>query len=270
MNAEIQHTDVGAYALGLLEEADRRAFDVHLARCDACAAELAVMRGLAGNLDDFRPESAEDLPVFATTTTGAGDEQPAVHDLLRQRARRDRARRRSRVLFGAAAGIVLAAGGAAIGAAVATAAGEPGSPAPPAVARGTDVDAAGGERGGGIAPATVSDGTRQLLDTGELHEATDPGSGAHGTVATEGKRWGTRVALELSKVSGPRSCELVAVDRDGEAHVVTGWAVPDDGYGVPGSPEPLTVQGGVALPPDRIERFEVRLAGGGTLLTVPA
>jgi anti-sigma factor RsiW len=38
-----EHTDVGAYALGLLEPEDRRAFEEHLAGCPACAAELAEL-----------------------------------------------------------------------------------------------------------------------------------------------------------------------------------------------------------------------------------
>ena len=36
-----QHIDVGAYALGLLEEQDSAAFEAHLANCPRCHAELA-------------------------------------------------------------------------------------------------------------------------------------------------------------------------------------------------------------------------------------
>mgnify|MGYP001329640511 CR=1 FL=1 len=32
MSSPVEHTDVGAYALGLLEEDDRRAFEAHLRR----------------------------------------------------------------------------------------------------------------------------------------------------------------------------------------------------------------------------------------------
>ena len=51
-----QHTDVGAYALGLLEPADRQEFERHLAGCPDCAAELAELAGMrayhAGSLDN--------------------------------------------------------------------------------------------------------------------------------------------------------------------------------------------------------------------------
>jgi anti-sigma factor RsiW len=45
-----EHTDVGAYSLGLLEQQDRRAFEAHLADCQTCAAELAELAGMAGLL----------------------------------------------------------------------------------------------------------------------------------------------------------------------------------------------------------------------------
>ena len=41
-----EHTDVGAYALGLLEAQDRQAFEEHLATCPSCAAELAELSGM--------------------------------------------------------------------------------------------------------------------------------------------------------------------------------------------------------------------------------
>ena len=44
------HTDVGAYAMGLLEERDRREFEDHLAGCPACAAEVAELSPMAALL----------------------------------------------------------------------------------------------------------------------------------------------------------------------------------------------------------------------------
>src|SRR5690606_35118070 len=93
-------------------------------------------------------------------------------------------------------------------------------------------------------------------------------AGITGAVVMESKRWGTHAALELKGVLGPLECELVAVSKSGERRVLTGWAVPREGYGVPGSPEPLYVHGGTALPPSEIDRFEVVTTTGATLLTV--
>ncbi|MEU6039454.1 zf-HC2 domain-containing protein [Actinomadura sp. NPDC047616] len=61
----VEHTDVGAYALGLLEEEDRRAFEAHLHGCGQCRAELRQMRGMADVLSDLRDEAAAPEPAPA-------------------------------------------------------------------------------------------------------------------------------------------------------------------------------------------------------------
>ena len=43
-----EHTDIGAYSLGLLEQQDRQAFEAHLAECPSCKAELAELSGMSG------------------------------------------------------------------------------------------------------------------------------------------------------------------------------------------------------------------------------
>ena len=78
MNGEptSEHTDVGAYALGLLEPRDRQAFEEHLAGCPACAAELAELSGMKTLLSDLGPvEAPADEPTEANVT-----------DLVRQQA----------------------------------------------------------------------------------------------------------------------------------------------------------------------------------------
>ncbi|WP_170180832.1 zf-HC2 domain-containing protein [Actinomadura pelletieri] len=237
------HTDVGAYALGLLEEPDRRAFENHLSGCPACDTELAELRGVAATLDGIGriPEPADAVPP---------PPEPAVlADLLRRRSRRDRRHRAVRAMATAAAGVVL------VGAALGT-----------GFTLGADRDRAASRPDGG---------TAALLRDGHRASAADAGTGVTGTVATQRRAWGSRIALELSRVRGPLECELVAVDRAGRAHTVVGWSVPAAGYGLPGSARPrLTLQGGTALQPREIARFEVRTIGepaGGprTLLTVP-
>ncbi|WP_433226200.1 zf-HC2 domain-containing protein [Actinomadura formosensis] len=55
MSADTLHIDVGAHALGLLEEPDRRAFEAHLAACPACHEELGTLREVARMLDGVEP-----------------------------------------------------------------------------------------------------------------------------------------------------------------------------------------------------------------------
>lgn len=50
-----QHTDLGAYSLGLLEEQDKAAFEAHLAGCESCTAELAALSPVAALLHGLDP-----------------------------------------------------------------------------------------------------------------------------------------------------------------------------------------------------------------------
>ncbi len=220
-----EHTDVGAYAMGLLEERDRLAFEDHLAGCPSCAAELADLSPMAALLRGVEPAGAADEPAQATVT-----------ELIRRRVTQQRQRRRWQAALGAAAGIVLIGGGIAAGVAVAP--------------------AHGGPPGTGV---TV---------TGQLHSATDPGTGVAGTVGLAAKAWGTQVTLDLSRVRGPLQCELVAVSRTGERRVVAGWLVPAAGYGVPGHPGHLDLQGGTSIPLKDLASVQVDVVNGRTLLTI--
>ncbi|TDB87291.1 zf-HC2 domain-containing protein [Actinomadura sp. 7K534] len=241
MSADMLHIDVGAYALGLLEEPDRRAFETHLATCMACHEELGELRGIARTLDGIGPiaEPPDAPPV--------PPEPAVVTDLMRHRNRRERRYRTVRGLAAAAAGVVLLGGALGTG-----------------YTLGADQEQA--------PPAQPDTGTAALLKNGRTVSAADTGTGVTGTVAMDGKMWGSRVGLRLSKVRGPLQCELVAVDARGNAHTVAGWSVPPKGYGFADSAQPhLTVQGATALTPEEISRFEVRTIGAGrTLLTVPA
>ncbi|MFF3437718.1 anti-sigma factor family protein [Streptosporangium sp. NPDC002721] len=238
MTSRVEHTDVGAYALGILEEPDRTAFAAHLATCPACTAELQELSGVAGALAGIAPLGNE------RDDTGGGDRGPAeVVSLLRRRKAADRRARRGTFVIGAAAAVTLVAGGIAAGTAIS---GESGT-------------VPVGHSAHGPAEDAYRSGT-PLAGTGA--------SGVTGGLVLETKGWGTHAALELKGVKGPLECELIAVSPAGERRVVTGWAVPEKGYGVPGSPEPLYVHGGVAWEPAGIDHFEVRTTGGDTLLTV--
>ncbi|HEY8480030.1 MAG TPA: zf-HC2 domain-containing protein [Spirillospora sp.] len=242
MSSPVEHTDVGAYALGLLEEEDRRAFEAHLRGCGRCRAELDEIAGTANLLSELGGDA--DLAGAAPERGPAGADAPPapVIDMMRRRRGRDRRfRRRAYAIGGAAAAAMLAVGigvGTVLGGTVLG--DDEDAPEPP--------------------PAAV---------TGERFQATNPSTGASGTVGLVDKGWGTQVSLELRGIKGPLRCHLEAVSATGERSVVAGWRVPDKGYGVPGQPKPLVMQGGTGLTRQEISRFEVRLDGGGTLLTIP-
>jgi len=221
---EDEHIDLGAYALGLLEDQDKAVFEAHLATCDRCAAELRTLSPVADLLHGLEPVEQPGDP-------GAG-ELPV--DLLRKRAALSRRRFRWQVAVGAAACVAALGGGVAVGVAAA----QHGQPAGPVLA-------------------------------GQRHAATDPVTGVTGTVGLVAKAWGTQVTLDLAHVRGPVECQLIAISKTGERKVVTGWFVPEPGDGVPGHPAHLLVQGGTAIPLGSLERFEVTVVRGPTLLTIP-
>jgi hypothetical protein len=225
------HTEVGAYSMGLLDERDRRTFEDHLAGCESCAAELAELSPMAALLKGVEPVGAAAGP--ADQQAGGAD----VTQLIHRRASSQRQHRRWQVVVGAAAGIVLIGGGIGVGVAAFPQHSGPGAPA--------------------------------VAIAGQLHSATDPGTGVAGTVGLQAKAWGTVVTLDLSKVRGPVECEAVAVSKTGERRVVMGWLVPAPGDGVPGHPAHLVIQGGTSIPPGDLARIDVDVVNGRTLLSIP-
>ncbi|MEU2969646.1 zf-HC2 domain-containing protein [Streptomyces ardesiacus] len=210
-----RHGDVGAYALGVLEEAEAFRFEDHLMECPRCAAQVTEFGPATRQLMLYRKAT----PRVVHPLAGPG---PRLLDrLLSEVATRHRAGRR-RVLYAVAAAVVCAVAG------------------PGAV-----LYASQGER---TAPLT----------------ATDARSGVWARVTAEDETWGTGVRLEVRDGTGPRSCRLVAVGRDGSEQTVTSWTVRGHGD------RSHTVRGGAALHPDEIDRYEVRTADGGRLVTLPA
>lgn len=109
----------------------------------------------------------------------------------------------------------------------------------------------------------------------EKVEATDPTTKVSATVGMEPKGWGTHAVLELKNVKGPLKCSLIAVSKTGEEEIVTSWAVPKWGYGIPDSTHdvaknPLYVHGGSAMERNDIDHFEVRTFDGKRLVEVEA
>jgi len=72
----VEHTDVAAYSLGLLEAQDRENFEAHLAQCASCPGELADFAEMADLFVGIQPVSDElEVP-----------DQAAVADFVSRRA----------------------------------------------------------------------------------------------------------------------------------------------------------------------------------------
>ncbi|MFB6437237.1 anti-sigma factor family protein [Streptomyces sp. NPDC056411] len=241
-----RHADVGAYALGVLDAADAEQFEVHLAACDWCAAELEQLMGLPRVLADFKASAP--TPETITAVPGPG----LLHGLLGEvtATRRGRARRR---LFLVAAAVVLIVGGPLAALSLKGGAADPPAPAAPPLAS----------------------AVRAQYAEGEKVTSVDPDTKVSAGVSMASRPWGTQVVLELANVKGPLSCSLIAVGKDGHRQTVTTWAVPKGGYGIPGSPakwnrEPLYAAGGAALDRGDIDHFEISTLEGKRLATVKA
>jgi hypothetical protein len=101
----IEHTDVAAYSLGVLDQKDREDFEVHLADCEECLAELAEFSAMADLLTGIGPVRVDDEE----------PDETAVVDFVIRRAAAQRRQSRRRAWFAAAASIVLLSGGVAAG-----------------------------------------------------------------------------------------------------------------------------------------------------------
>ncbi|MET9519290.1 zf-HC2 domain-containing protein [Streptomyces sp. NPDC002994] len=244
-----EHDAVGAYVLGILDDADATAFEAHLAYCEYCAAQL----------DDF----AGMEPMMAALAESPGppprltEPSPQLLSRLTDEVAAGRAQRRRRGFYLVAAAAVLVVGGPTI-AVVATS--------------GND------DKGGNIAGEPHPTSPAEDAFFNHMEEkivATDASTKVSATVGMEKKAWGTHTVLELKNVKGPLKCSLIAVSKDGQEETVTSWAVPKWGYGIADSTNemaknPLYVHGGAAMNRNEIDHFEVRTFDGKRLVEVEA
>ncbi|MFG2137053.1 zf-HC2 domain-containing protein [Streptomyces sp. NPDC048650] len=238
-----RHTDVGAYALGVLDPADADRFERHLAGCDRCAAELEDLMGLAPLVAEFK----QTAPTVETVTAVPG---PGLLDGLLDEVAVTRRRRGRRRLY-----LVAAVAALIIGGPLATLAVTGGTPAKEPAA------------------PPLASAVRAQYAAGEKATAVDPDTKVSAGVSMAAKPWGTQVVLQLAGVKGPLSCDLVAVGKDGRRQTVTTWAVPRGGYGIKGggakwNSEPLYAAGGAAFGRGDIDHFEIRTLTGERLASV--
>lgn len=184
-----RHRDVGAYALGVLDEADAFRFEDHLMECPQCAAHVSEFKPAARQMMLYRLATPRTVHPFAAPG-------PRLLDtLLGEVAGRRRAGRR-RWLYAVAAAVVFAVGG-------------------PSIAMVSSHGPASGGSSSDLAGATAQ------------AAATDADTGVWARITTQDRAWGSEVDVEVKDSGGPRPCQLVAVGKDGSEQTVTSWMVPD-------------------------------------------
>ncbi|MEE1937859.1 zf-HC2 domain-containing protein [Streptomyces sp. TRM 70361] len=252
-----EHLDVGAYALGVLDPQDAARFEAHLATCARCSYQLSELSPLPDLLSEIAPGPAGPRAPIGPPGGVAEPEVAAppglLNRLLSQTAAVRRRQRRIRWALAASVAVMLA-GGPAVTMAV--------------TGQQDQRQEQSQGPGQGQLPDDPSYGSAKALFEREAERvvAKDPRTGADAEVAMWDRAWGTEVALRLKGVSGPESCDLVAVSSDGRKQTVTTWSVPEEGYG----DNPLYTVGGTGLDHSEIDRFEIRTLDGDHLVTLPA
>lgn len=244
------HETVGAYALGILDDAEATAFEAHLATCEWCGQqldELAGMEPMLAALADL--PAAQGTPAIGESLAARPSPQLADRLVGEVVERRVKAKRSRRAFFGLAASLII--GG-------------------PIVA----IAATGGDTTQEAKPLqSASPAKDAFTHMTDKVKATDPTTKVSAVVGMEGKAWGTHSVLELKNVKGPEKCSLIAVGKNGERETATTWAVPKWGYGIENATteqakSPLYVHGGVAMNPEDIDHFEVMTFAGKKLVEV--
>jgi hypothetical protein len=217
------HLDVGAYVLGVLDDADMFRFEQHLAVCHHCGQQLDELSGLV-------PVLAELAPAGAGAPVLPGGE--AMLGRLLDSVSVERGRRRRRRWLALAAAAVLVVGGPT------------------------------------VAVIATQDKDSSQPTVALSYKGSDAATGVKASLGMTDKGWGTDVALQLSGVKGPLTCELVAISKDGTQQTVSTWTVPIAGYGTKAQPTPLTVEGGAGFSSSDITRFDVVTSTGKKLVSV--
>ena len=256
------HTDVAAYVLGVLSEAENTQFEAHLMNCPHCQLDLIELYQLPDVLDLVKRSWPEPpMPAPGPRTLSPGPR--VLRGLMEEAAIKRRRRKRIGLLAGAAAAAAVIAGP------LVTLAVRPADAVPPAA-----LAAPSGKQPPPVTsvPATStappSAGAPGRPGSGQTYGRGSGGSAVSAVVTVSPVEWGSRVDLELRGIVGPVKCQLVAVSTAGDERVVSSWSVPPKGFGIPGSPEPLRLEGSISLAMDQIGRFEVRGDDGSVLVVV--
>ncbi|BCJ57702.1 anti-sigma factor family protein [Micromonospora endophytica] len=258
--SRVDHMDVAAYALGVLDEQDMERFEEHLATCWACASELESMVPVVGLLSDI---DAESMTALEQTQSN-----PILLDRTLVAMRTHRRRARVRQILATAAAVVVFGGLTGIGFASLT----PETPGPNLGAGPTTNSSLTPPNPGSGDPGGPGFGGN--VQEGERVDGTDSNTGVEGTFFLDSRDFGTMVAFTLSRLPGPRECHLAVVRKNGSTEIISSWSVPPGGYGTTSNPTPLTLYASTSTKLDDVKHFRVEQVNdkgtASALLTIPA
>jgi hypothetical protein len=190
------HVLLGAYVLGGLSDDDHHSFSEHLRSCRQCQAELGQVSGLPRLLDLAGPQGGPHLtaipPALPVPLMTEPDDARIV-TLLGEVGRRRRRRRAWVSVLGAAAAVVLFAGGAWLGPQL-------------------------------FAPSTPA------LPTTYVSAAPVAGSPVRIDIALVTRGWGTQLDVDCEDMPTDGSLALWVIDRNGRATTAASWRATPAGY----------------------------------------
>jgi hypothetical protein len=240
----VDHRDVAAFALGILDDPDAAAFEAHLSDCARCAAELETFLDLSTALADA------DLDADTVVTTMEATEDGRLLQRLLNSVAYQRTKVRTMRILTAAAAFVLIAGVAVTGV---FAGQQLGSDKQDQVAQGGDTrtpseQATGGPTGKAGEPFQTK------------YHGTNPATKTTAEALLVGRNWGSEVWLEVRnfKAKDAVPCQLVVIAADGHNEIAGIWTIPAGEYGTNARPAPLTIMGIANAQRADIKRIELR------------
>jgi hypothetical protein len=233
---------LGAYVMGLVDDAERAEIEAHLAVCGVCQAEIAELAGLRDVLDAVPRQAVLDDLAALDAADRPGAPPPGDDLLLRRTLKEVRAesgRGRRRQWLGVAAGVVAIAALSGVG----------------GLALGRT-----GDEGTGPPVAVEQPGQRQVT-------ASDDGTGVGITakIIPAGTTW-TRLNVSVTGVEPGTVCQIVVTGKDGQRDVAGSWIV---GTPQPGAPR-RGVDGSTMIAPSDLETIQIVDGSGKRLVTVEA
>ncbi len=231
---EHDRSPLAAYALGALDDGEKREFDAHLASCAECRAELEDLAALEAALGEVPPEAFIEGP-------------PEGGDLLLRRtlraARAERSRtvrpRRLLVAAGVAALLAVSLGGGVL------------------MGRGTAPTVQAGAPPSSASPAASSPAAR-------VASGKNPKTGAAMTVALTPAAGWVRVHVKVDGVPAGKRCVLQVVPRSGAPVVAGSWLVSPNG-----EKQGTTLDGAALVAPNDVASVDVVTTDGQKLVSVP-